>query len=163
MNYTVRSILIISGILIIIKIVTAILQYLDLQIDYSNKKNLGNYLQEIEGKDYLIVPYFIWQKGKLQEIKKRYSEYYPNPRDRKTYKLGIIYERCAHEKDDIILPGLHRDYRAAVILEDKSTTGSTYPSSPTGFTRTASISSSLYANKYGFTLKYRLSASAVYL
>ena len=60
--------------------------------------------------------------GKLQEIKKRYSEYYPNPQDGKTYKLGIIYERCAHEKDDIILPGLHRDYRAAVILEDKFTT-----------------------------------------
>ena len=122
LNYTVRFILIISGILIIIKIVTAILQYLDLQIDYSNKKNLGDYLQEIEGKDYLIVPYFMWQKGKLQEIKKRYSECYPNPKDGKTYKLGIIYERCAHEKDDIILPGLHRDYRAAVILEDKSTT-----------------------------------------
>lgn len=122
MKHIICFILIFTGILFIIKIVTTILQYLDLQIDYSNKKNLGDCLQEIEGKDYLIVPYFMWQKGKLREIKKRFSEYYTNPKDGKTYKLGIIYERCAHEKDDIILPGLHRDYRAAIILEDKSTT-----------------------------------------
>lgn len=120
MNSTIRFLLIIATILIIIYSVFLLLQYLDLKIDYTTKKNLGDYLRPIDGKDYLIVPYFVWQKGKLNEIKKRFSEYYY--KNGKTYKLGIPYERCAHEDDNIILPGLHRDYKAAVILEDKSIT-----------------------------------------
>jgi hypothetical protein len=92
------------------------LQHRDLKLDYSNRK-IKNYIQNTSGVDYLIVPYFIWQKGKLQEISKRYSEYCEI--DGKRYKVGISYSGQAHQEwSRCWFPSwLYRDFKTVITAE----------------------------------------------
>lgn len=85
----------------------------DMKIDYSNKK-IKYFVRDINGIDYLVVPYCFWQKGKLSEIKKRFSK--AIVLDNGNYNVDITYSNQEHEKTayDLFPSWIYRDFRAKI-------------------------------------------------
>lgn len=110
------------------------LQKKDLQIDYTNSVIKRN-VRKINGTDYLIVPYLMWQQGKLNEIKKRYSV--PCEINGKLCTFGIAYDREPHDAKDKLINGLYRDYIVEIIPMEKC--GSTPAPSPSYTSYTQNI------------------------
>ena len=60
-------VLLVGGlILLLLYILITFLRKRDLKIDYSNKQ-IQFYIQNINGIDYLLIPYLFWQNGKLMQ------------------------------------------------------------------------------------------------
>ncbi|MBS4785344.1 MAG: hypothetical protein KH009_04445 [Clostridiales bacterium] len=86
----------------------------DMKIDYSNKK-IKYWVKDINGIDYLVVPYFFWQRGKLNEIKKRFSTSIVIGNE--NYIIDITYPDQEHEKTscDLFPFWIYRDFKAKIL------------------------------------------------
>lgn len=102
-------VLIVGGlILFLIFVLIKYLRNKDLEIDYSTKE-IQYYIQNINGNDYLIVPYLFWQDGKLNAIKKMFSDHFEY--DGKDYKVELLYTGQKHlkQKYDIFPQSFYQD------------------------------------------------------
>ncbi len=114
LEYLPYAILIIGVLVIVVFLfIFKFLQSRDMKIDYSNKK-IKYFVKDLNGTDYLIVPYYFWQNGRLIEIKKRFSKtiVYNN----EIYNVDIVYSNQNHEKTDCdLFPSwIYRDFRAKI-------------------------------------------------
>lgn len=114
LEYLPYAILIIGVLVIVVFLfIFKFLQSRDMKIDYSNKK-IKCFVKDLNGTDYLIVPYYFWQNGRLIEIKKRFSKtiVYNN----EIYNVDIAYSNQNHEKTDCdLFPSwIYRDFRAKI-------------------------------------------------
>ena len=62
-------------IFLLLYILITFLRKRDLKIDYSNKQ-IRFFIQNINGIDYLIIPYLFWQNGKLNAIRDLFSDHF---------------------------------------------------------------------------------------
>lgn len=100
-------------ILLLLYILITFLRRKDLKIDYSSKK-IRFYIQNINGIDYLLVPYLFWQNGKLNVIKDLFSdrfEYNGN-----CYKIELLYTNQSHfqQVDDLFPRYFYRDCKSVI-------------------------------------------------
>lgn len=114
LKYLPYAILIIGVLAVVVFLfIFKFLQSRDMKIDYSNKK-IKYFVKDVNGIDYLIVPYYFWQNGRLIEIKKRFSKtiVYNN----EIYNVDIAYSNQNHEKTDYdLFPSwIYRDFRAKI-------------------------------------------------
>lgn len=93
--------------------VVGFLRSRDLKIDYSNKE-IKYFIKDVNGVDYVIVPYFFWQKGKANEINKRFSNSITI--NGKIYNVDITYPDQDHQKNpsDLFPSWIYRDFRAKI-------------------------------------------------
>ena len=124
-DYFVLAIVLIMGLILGI---FSLLKKKDLQIDYT-KKVFEKDVRKINGTDCLVVPYLMWQHGKLNEIKKRYSV--PCEINGKLCTFGIPYECEPHNAKDKLINGIYRDYVVEIIpIEKYGSIPNLYVSSP---------------------------------
>ncbi len=112
-NYSIIIVLIAAVFFALFLLIVKFLQSGDLKIDYSNKE-IRISIKDANGVDYVVVPYFFWQKGKLNEIKKRFSKSITI--DDKIYNVDITYPNQEHEKTpyDLFPSWIYRDFRAKI-------------------------------------------------
>ena len=93
------------------------LRRINMSKDYSNK-TISYYVINQNGIDYVRIPYLFWQTGKLQEIRRRFSEYIEI--DNTMYKIGIQYDNQEHIKkvNDIFPQFFYKDFVAKISLYD---------------------------------------------
>lgn len=112
-NYLLIFVLIVAVFIALFLLIVKFLQSGDLKIDYSNKE-IRRSIKDVNGVDYVVVPYFFWQKGKLNEIKNRFSKSITI--DDKIYNVDITYPNQEHEKtpSDLFPSWIYRDFKAKI-------------------------------------------------
>lgn len=112
-NYLLIIVLMAVVFIALFLLIVKFLQSEDLKIDYSNKE-IRRSIKDVNGVDYVVVPYFFWQKGKLNEIKRRFSKSIAI--DDKIYNVDITYPNQEHEKtpSDLFPSWIYRDFRAKI-------------------------------------------------
>ena len=108
--------LIICSILLLFKF----LRTQDMKIDYSNKQ-IKYYIQNNNGVDYILIPYFFWQDGKLNAIKASFSDYLEI--EGQSYKIELLYTNQNHslQKSDWLPQWFYRDCKSTIKrMESKS-------------------------------------------
>ncbi len=92
----------------------------DMKIDYSNK-HIKYYIQNSNGVDYILIPYFFWQDGKLSAIKSLFSDQLEF--EGQTYKIELLYTDQPHlpQNSDLFSHKLYRDCKSVIKrIESKS-------------------------------------------
>lgn len=112
-NYLFIIVLIAVIFVVLLLLIIKFFQSIDMKIDYSNKK-IKYFVRDMNGIDYLVVPYYFWQKGKLSEIKKRFSKVIVL--NNENYNVDIAYSNQDHEKTayELLPSWIYRDYRAKI-------------------------------------------------
>lgn len=110
-----KSLIILTAVMIILALLIFLtitfLQSVDKKIDYSNKE-IKYFIKESSGVTYLVIPYYFWQIGKFNELKRRYTTNFVH--DNKNYNIDIIYPCNDHNRQstDLFFSGLYRDFVA---------------------------------------------------
>lgn len=107
--FLIIGLLIVGLLLLLIKFLRA----LDMKIDYSNKK-IDYYIQNINGIDYLLIPYFFWQEGKLNKIKALFSDHFEF--EGQCYKIELLYTGQIHlpQHKDLFPQRFYRDCKSVI-------------------------------------------------
>ena len=108
-------------ILLLLYILITFLREKDLKIDYSNKQ-IRYYIQNINGIDYLLIPYLFWQNGKLNVIKKLFSDHFEY--NGNCYKIELLYTNQSHlqQVDDLFPQNFYRDCKSVIKRIDSQPT-----------------------------------------
>lgn len=95
----------------------------DKKIDYTNKK-IRYYIQNINGVDYIIIPYLFWQEGKLNTIKTMFSDRFEYKG--RFFRVEFLYHNQEHipQIDDIFPKGFYRDCKS--VIKNIELTSSNY-------------------------------------
>lgn len=115
-------VLLVGGlILLLLHILITFLRKRDLKIDYSNKQ-IRFYIQNINGIDYLLIPYLFWQNGKLNVIKNLFSDYFEY--NGIYYKIELLYVNQSHlqQVDDLFPHNFYRDCKSVIKRIDSQST-----------------------------------------
>lgn len=115
-------VLLVGGlILLLLYILITFLRKRDLKIDYSNKQ-IQFYIQNINGIDYLLIPYLFWQNGKLNAIKNLFSDRFEY--NGICYKIELLYVNQSHlqQVDDLFPHTLYRDCKSVIKRIDSQLT-----------------------------------------
>lgn len=112
---TVILCIVIFLIFFMLMVLLAIVTYRDQKIDYSTQP-LGERVCSIDGEDYLIVPYLLWQEKKLEEIKKRYSAVYAE--NNRKFIVNYLHCNLPYEFNDVMFPFLYKEARARLIPQE---------------------------------------------
>lgn len=115
-------VLLVGGlILLLLYILITFLRKRDLKIDYSNKQ-IRFYIQNINGIDYLLIPYLFWQNGKLNVIKNLFSDYFEY--NGIHYKIELLYINQSHmqQVDDLFPHSFYRDCKSVIKRIDSQST-----------------------------------------
>lgn len=108
------------AIICLIQLLIKCLRALDMKVDYSNKK-IKYYIRNIDGVDYLLVPYFFWQSGKLNAIKALFSDYFEF--EGQCYTIEFLHTNQSHSSQcgDLFPRKLYRDCKSVIKrIETKS-------------------------------------------
>ncbi len=92
----------------------------DRKIDYTNKK-IKYYIQNIDGTDYIFIPYFFWQEGKLNAIKTMFSDSFEY--EGQLFRVEFLYSDQDHlaRINDILPKVFYRDCKSVIKhIESKS-------------------------------------------
>ena len=93
----------------------------DLKIDYSNKQ-IRFFIQNINGIDYLIIPYLFWQNGKLNAIRDLFSDHFEY--NGICYKIELLYTNQSHlqQVGDLLPHNFYRDCKSVIKRIDSQST-----------------------------------------
>lgn len=108
-------------ILLLFYILITFLRKKDLKIDYSNRK-IRFYIQNINGIDYLLIPYLFWQNGKLNVIQDLFSDHFEY--NGNCYKIELLYTNQSHlqQVDDLLPQKFYRDCKSVIKRIDSEPT-----------------------------------------
>jgi len=115
-------IILIIGLLItgLLSLLIKFLRAQDIKIDYSNKQ-IKYYIQNINGINYILIPYFFWQAGKLNAIKALFSDRFEF--EGQCYKIELLYTGQNHlpQCGDLFPQWFYRDCKSVIkCIESKS-------------------------------------------
>lgn len=102
--------LLITGLLLLL---IKFLRAQDMKIDYSNKE-IKYYIQNINGTDYIFIPYLFWQDGKLKAIKTLFSDCFEF--EGQYYKIELLYPNQEHiqRSRDLFPKRFYRDCKSVI-------------------------------------------------
>ena len=115
-------VILIIGLLIAVLLLLLIkfLRAQDMKIDYSNK-SIKYYIKNINGINYILIPYFFWQNGKLKAIKSLFSDRFEF--EGQCYKIELLYTGQSHlqQCSDLFPQWFYRDCKSVIKrIESKS-------------------------------------------
>ena len=93
----------------------------DLKIDYSNKQ-IRFYIQNINGIDYLIIPYLFWQNGKLNAIRDLFSDHFEYNGICDKSELLYINQSHLQQVGDLFPHNFYRDCKSVIKRIDSQLT-----------------------------------------
>lgn len=87
-----KSLILLTAVMIILALLIFLtitfLQSIDKKIDYSNKE-IKYFIKESSGVTYLVIPYYFWQIGKFNELKRRYTTNFVHDNKKLQYRYYI--------------------------------------------------------------------------